>query len=67
MGARECQVRGCGNSNRGGAATVLFKFPSDSEEIRFWERFCERRAHTDPKSRFICIKHFRKADLRGKE
>uniref|UniRef100_A0A0A1XFK1 THAP domain-containing protein 2 n=2 Tax=Zeugodacus cucurbitae TaxID=28588 RepID=A0A0A1XFK1_ZEUCU len=60
----KCAVADCRSDNRSKASNCSFYiFPSHPALARKWVQFCRREDYFNPKTSFICMKHFKRDDF----
>ncbi|XP_049315041.1 uncharacterized protein LOC105224439 isoform X3 [Bactrocera dorsalis] len=59
-----CAVANCRSDNHSKASNCSFYiFPSNIELAKKWVEFCRRKDYFNPKTSFICMKHFTRDDF----
>ncbi|XP_018786371.1 PREDICTED: uncharacterized protein LOC108967409 isoform X2 [Bactrocera latifrons] len=60
----KCAVANCRSDNHSKASNCSFYiFPSNMELAKKWVEFCRREDYFNPKTSFICMKHFTRGDF----
>ncbi|XP_039963442.1 uncharacterized protein LOC120776654 isoform X2 [Bactrocera tryoni] len=60
----KCAVANCRSDNHSKASNCSFYiFPSNMELAKKWVEFCRRKDYFNPKTSFICMKHFTRDDF----
>nr|XP_036220315.1 uncharacterized protein LOC106627465 isoform X4 [Bactrocera oleae] len=60
----KCAVANCRSDNHSKASNCSFYiFPSNMELAKKWVEFCRREDYFNPKTSFICMKHFTRDDF----
>lgn len=59
----KCAVLNCSSQSCQKESCSFFNFPANEELSKEWVKFCGRKKVFNPRTNYICMKHFKKEDI----